>query len=146
MSYWILPVSEKPISCVTMQRLSNAENSTDEYKEHMQNFTIKVNKQLETEYCNINYPLESLLWNTRLATDIDDPIFTQQFQEVVDDRDIPEADDIPNAPDEYISMELGLPHGPGCSLEYAKVNKCHAVDHLDRRPLGVSSNNPLTDT
>ena len=35
MSYWILPISGIPISCVTVQRLTNLEQQTDEWRARM---------------------------------------------------------------------------------------------------------------
>ena len=43
MSYWILPISARPISCVTVQRLTNLEKETTIWKQRMAEFDIKVN-------------------------------------------------------------------------------------------------------
>ena len=38
-SYWILPISSIPVSCTTVQRITNLEKLTDEYKARMENLT-----------------------------------------------------------------------------------------------------------
>lgn len=68
---------------------------------------------------------------------------------------MPEAEDVekwdskeqeytPDMFDQYINMEVGLPRGSGDQLFHARV-KQRAVDE-DGKPIGVESNNPLTDT
>ena len=47
MSYWILPISGIPISCVTVQRLTNLEQQTDEWKGRMNNYDIKIQERLK---------------------------------------------------------------------------------------------------
>ena len=47
MSYWIITVSGSIISCVTVQRLTNAEKGTDEYKTKMREFDEHSDKRLD---------------------------------------------------------------------------------------------------
>ena len=42
MSYWILPESGIPVSCTTVQRITNMEKQTDEYKEILKDFDVKL--------------------------------------------------------------------------------------------------------
>ena len=42
MSYWISPVSGIPISCVTVQRLTNLEQNTREYQQKMDDYDNKI--------------------------------------------------------------------------------------------------------
>ena len=45
MSYWILPESGIPVSCTTVQRITNLEKQTDEYKERMKYFDVKLEQK-----------------------------------------------------------------------------------------------------
>ena len=49
MTYWILPQSCIPISCGTVQKLTEIEKQKDEYKEKMTNFNEKIKKRLEAK-------------------------------------------------------------------------------------------------
>ena len=44
MSYWVFPESGIPISCTTVQRLTIAEQQTDEWKERMMKFEQSVKR------------------------------------------------------------------------------------------------------
>ena len=57
MSYWILPISGKPISCVTVQRLTNVEKELDEYKKLMHDYDDDIAKALNVKDDKIQYPL-----------------------------------------------------------------------------------------
>ena len=144
MSYWILPISGKPISCVTVQRLTNAEKTMDEYKNLMKKYDETIAKVLEIKDDEVLYPPESPEWN-RMSTDEDDPAFRNEFQAVISDDGIPHVDDHPaQQKDEYLDMNLGLPRGPDSTLEHAVVKR-RAVD-VHGNPIGVASKNPMTDT
>ena len=45
MSYWILPESGIPVSCTTVQRITNLEKQKDEYKSRMKNFGVKLEQK-----------------------------------------------------------------------------------------------------
>ncbi len=49
MSYWILPECEILISAMTVQRLTNAEQSTDEVRARMRDFERKVKLTLDAQ-------------------------------------------------------------------------------------------------
>ena len=42
MSYWILPVSGIPVSATTVQRVTNLERQTEEFKSKMRNFNNAI--------------------------------------------------------------------------------------------------------
>ena len=146
MSYWILPESGKPISCVTVQKMTNAEKEKVEYIKLMQSFDDKLQKNIEIKDDTSNPPDGTPDWN-RLSTNEDDPAFKDHFQQVISNDLIPDVDSSKSGtttPDEYINMELGLPRGRDHTLEYAKVKR-RALD-VDGIPIGAPSNNPMTDS
>ena len=64
MSYWVLPVSCKVISCTTVQRLTNAEKATEEYKERIAMFNQQMKERLDVNDADITpLAVEQLQWN-----------------------------------------------------------------------------------
>ena len=57
MSYWILLISGRPISCMNFQRLMEEEQATDEYSGHMEDSNTLFNERLDDNYVNINIAL-----------------------------------------------------------------------------------------
>ena len=49
MSYWVLPQSGIPISCITVQRITNSELATNEYKEKLESFNLKIAKRMDVK-------------------------------------------------------------------------------------------------
>ena len=144
MSYWILPISGKPISCVTVQRLTNVEKELDEYKKLMHDYDDDIAKALNVKDDKIQYPPESPDWN-RMSTNEDDPVFREKFQAVISNDVIPHIDVIDNAhEDEYINMRLSLPQGADETIVHATVKR-RAVDSSGL-PIRIPSKNPMTDT
>ena len=145
MSYWILPESAKPISCVTVQRLTDAERATDEYKQLMSSYTTNVTKAISIADETASHPDDVPDWN-RLSIDESDPQFRKDFQDIINDPGIPDVDTPQESfvNDEYLNTEFGLPRGPNETPEFATVKR-RAVD-VDGIPIGAPSTNPMTDT
>lgn len=128
MSYWILPQSGIPISCVNVQRLTNAEMQLAECKSQMDLYDAKLKERLTINTPDAAIPDNLPDWN-RLSLNEDD----HEFNMVVDDPSIPDTDlgsswestpaGTPQASesDHYLNMELGLPRGRDGDLEYAVV-------------------------
>ena len=158
MSYWIITVSGSIISCVTVQRLTNAEKETDEYKTKMREFDEHLDKRLDIIDAESGHKLDQNPdWN-RLSLDEFDPEFDNDYNKVINDSDIPEADEeqkkveakdsrtVPSSDafDPYLGMEVGLPRGDDDQLYHARIKR-RAIGP-DGEAVGVGSNNPLTDT
>lgn len=153
MSYWILTSSGHVVSCVDVQRLTNAEQSTDEWRQRMKEYDESIEERLEAQNTNIdlgNYD-QTPQWNRLSITD-DDPEFVEEFNRVINDASVPEADSL-NPKDEatdqgdssdYINMEVGLPRGDDDNLVHAIVKR-RKVDE-DGEPIGAYNSNPLLDT
>ena len=146
MSYWICTQSGHVISCVTVQRLTNNEKFTDEWKIRMNEFTTKLNIRLDAKNTTTPHP-DVPAWNRLTLHGIDND-FTDDFQKVINNESIPEADtsesNIADTFDAYVNMEIGLPRGDDDSLHHAVVKR-RAIDD-EGKPIGISSNNPLTDS
>ena len=154
MSYWILPISGRPISCVTVQRLTNSEMQTDEWQGRMSFYNEQIAEKLNAKDSSLIGSLQDVPdWN-RLSVDEGDPHFDADFNKIISDDSIPEADNprhtegttdyTPDAFDPYLSMEIGLPRGDDDLLLKAKVKR-RAID-IDGNPIGIANDNPMIDT
>ena len=151
MSYWILPVSGVPISCVTVQRLTNLQRQTDRYKELITAFQ----NRLTDRWANPQQIAPATLPdggnnNDVLSLENEDDEFIAEFNRVIQDKDLKEVEDItPDDPefgthDPYLNMELALRPNEEEAAHYARVKR-RSVDN-EGKPLGIPSNNPLTDS
>ena len=145
MSYWILTIGGRVISCSTVTRITNAEQQTNEWKERFSSFTQAIEPLMNAKNIdNGDEMAEQPAWN-RLSLSDDDQDFVEEFNRVINDESIPEADAYsPDSHDSYLNMEIGLPRGDDDALLHATVKR-RAVD-VDGKPIGVASNNPLTDS
>ena len=143
MSYWILTIGAKVISCTTVQRLTQLEKNTDEWSNRMRQYDEKIQQRIENvQGTSINVS-EIPQWN-RLSMDEYDIEFIEEFKSKVSDDSIPEADDQYGEVDNYINMKLNLHRGGGDEIEYAEVKR-RAIDR-DGKPIGKSNKNPILDT
>ena len=112
MSYWILTIGAKVISCTTVQRLTQLEKNTDEWSNKMRQYDEKMQQRIENvQGTSINVS-EIPQWN-RLSMDEYDTEFIEEFESKVSDDSIPEADDQYGEVDNYINMKLNLHRGGG---------------------------------
>ena len=115
MSYWILPKSGEPISCVTVQRLTNLQQQTDRYRELMEEFQTKItNKWENPQQIDVVDVPRNGTYNNVLSLEKEDDEFISEFNRVIQDHDLKEADDLTTDDPEfgtcnpYIDMELSL--------------------------------------
>jgi hypothetical protein len=149
MLYWILPPSGIPISCNTVQRLTNLEQQTNEWKRRMTTFDDELEAKFQTSSSDVSNSTRDIPQNLLLDLDGEDPEFIQEFNRVIDDNEFPHHDNIRDDGEvgiqyPYLNMELGLPHGDEEDLRLARV-KQRAVD-VEGRPVGRPSDNPLLDS
>ena len=160
MSYWIITVSGSIISCVTVQRLTEDEKQTDEYRKRMSEFDERLETRLDvlgSDHARMPKN-DSPDWN-RLSLDENDKSFDEDFHKIINDESIPESDEESYSDkrdekvlesfssghfDPYLHMEVGLPRGSDDQLHHAMVKR-RAIDS-EGRPIGIGSSNPLTDT
>ena len=149
MSYWILTPAGKVISCTMVQRPTYHEKQTDEWKRQMELYTTYIDDRLSDS----NFDLVDIMMNkhphNRLPMQLDnmDAEFTEEFQKVIDNENVPHAiDDIKQdlTSDNYLHMSLNLPRGFDDSLEHAVVKR--RVVNVEGNPIGIANPNPLLDT
>jgi hypothetical protein len=155
MSYWILTVSGRVISCVTVQRMTNAELNMDDTKAQLASFDKHIKDKFDAKDVDLSAEVSEVPeWN-RLSIDENDPEFTEAFTETISDDSVPEADTdqtqqeqkeefTPEIFDHYVNMELGLPRGNDGELYHAVVKK-RAIDD-NGKPIGKRDDNPILDT
>jgi hypothetical protein len=149
MSYWILPPSGIPISCNTVQRLTNLEQQTNDWKRRMTTFDDELEAEFRSSSSDICNSTGDILQDLLLDLDGEGQEFIQEFNRVIDNSEIPHHDDTKDdgevgIQDPYLNMELGLQHGDEEDLRLARV-KQRAVD-VEGRPVGRPSDNPLLDS
>ena len=146
MSYWILTSSARVISCVTVQRLTNLEQQTMEWKQNMHDYNEKIKEKVD-HVSDTELKLDEVpKWN-HLSLAEEDEVFKEEFRKVINDKSILDADESePSLNDDgmYVNMEIGLPRGEDGNLERAIVKK-RAVD-VDGNPIGVPNKNPILDS
>ena len=150
MSYYILPISCQVISCVTVQRLTRAEQTLRVNQVRMNEFDQHENKALDPKSMDYNTLLTNAPpWN-RLSLNNEDNDFLDDFNRTINDYSIAEADDFDDdgnhspTQDNYLHMQLSLPHGKEDELMYGYVKR-QVVD-INGKPIGNHNNNPLLDT
>ena len=144
MSYWILKINGQVISRTTVQRVTHLESQTADNKELFRLYDAaiahKFNEEIvETEGAKPNP--ES--WAEIIG---DDPDFEEEFQRVISDKDLEEADvafDPEVYEDTYTNMELALDRGDE-GPTFAKVTK--RLKDAEGRPIGTANDNPILDT
>jgi hypothetical protein len=127
MSYWILPKSGIPISCTTVQNLTNLEQQTDDWKRRMTQFTEVLEARFQTTSTYLSSSTQEIPPEKILDLERENPEFLADFQRVIYNDTIKYADETENMEigevDPYLNMELGLPRGADDSLVHAHVKR-----------------------
>eukprot|EP00978_Attheya_sp_CCMP212_P026550 scaffold87549_cov65-Attheya_sp.AAC.4 len=147
MSYWILPLSGIPVSVVTVQRLTNSEQRTDEWKKQMQVFDNNLEAKWNAVSADISNSLNNVHPSKVVEIEDEDEDFIEEYKQVINDTTLPEVDDVDKElgqSDPYLTMELGIPRGNDDKLEFAKVTKRAKDD--EGNPMGKAHDNPLLDS
>ena len=151
MSYWILPISGIPISCSTVQRLTNLERQTDENKSRMAKYEAQLQKRWDVPSADVSAQLYNAEVKQEyiLSLEDEDKEFIKEFKRVIDNKDIKDVEDVRpdineiGEEDPYLNMELGLNRSDE-RLQRARVKR-RAVDE-EGRPVGTANSNPLMDS
>ena len=144
MSYYVLQENGTVVSRTSVQRITNLEQRVEENKTAFADFLASIYQRLNDgeEYPTDGSKIDPEVWTDLIDEDED---FREEFQRLVDNKDIPEADDMfdPDSYDTYLNMELALPGGDG-EPKYAKVTK--RLKDANGIPIGTSNDNPILDT
>ena len=150
MSYWILPESGIVMSCTTVQRVTHLEKQTDEYKKWMNDFQKGLEGKWQVQSANVpGKAIQGIPASKVLSLENEDEEFLDEFNQVIKDLDLAEADnDWPSeygVEDSYLDMELGtITRRDDEGLHHVRVKRM-AIDQ-DGKPIGRPSNNPLLDS
>ena len=144
MSYWILTKSGSIISRTTVQRVTNLELQVDETKAVFAELDAEIRRRFKEE----DLPVEGdkpdpVMWSDLIEQDED---FYNEFVRIVDDDDVPDADDAftPDMFDDtYLNMELALDRGDE-GPELARVTK--RLRDANGIPIGTANDNPVLDS
>ena len=122
MCYHIISQASKVISRCTVHRVTNIELSADEFKETFVKFDTEIYLRIKAD--NRRYEVSKPSpqdWADMLE---EDPDFSEEFQTVFNDADIPEEDNFtPEVlEDTYVDMEIEIPRD-GEGPDFAKVIK-----------------------
>ncbi len=146
MSYWILTTNGRVISRTTLQRVTNLEMTTDEVKQHINEFDTRIAELLKDDNHVIQEGNERQLQDWDDYTDDNDVDFAKTFGEAISDAKISEADEdfTPDTfNDAYLNKEIALASGAN-EVQFGKVTK--RLRDADGRPIGTANDNPLLDT
>ena len=141
MPYWILPILGIPISCTTVQQLTNLERETEENRRRMNEFQRALERKWTTKLSDLSRYFSDVPEGKLISLEHEDEEFVSEYKRVIDSKLIPEADDEIGEPDPYLDMELAIQRGKEGPVK-ARVKK-RTMDN-EGRPIG-KSNNPLLD-
>ena len=146
MSFWVLTPSYRVVSRTSVQRITNLELQEETNKSRMTAFGNAVKEYLRdyNHVLNDGGTAEPNDWSTHPFED--DPDFQEEFEDVVSNPGVKEADDLftPDTYDQYLQMELALPQGDSLEPRLAKVTK--QLKDANGIPIGMADQNPLLDT
>jgi hypothetical protein len=100
-SYWILPGSGIPISCTTVQRLTNLEIQTDKWKARMLTFEKNLESKFEATSSDVMASTKDIPGDKLLDLEREDRRFIEEFTRVIDNESIKHADE------DVYDMEVG---------------------------------------
>ena len=144
MVYWILPESCQPISCTTVQRLTNLEIKQDIWRNCIDQFKSKTKRILEAQSSCIQPDPQIIQSGKLLSLELEDDDFTNEYNRVINSPHVKHIEDLRIGDDHYIGMELGIHRGDEPDVEHAVVKKRRVDD--EGKPIGISNKNPLLDT
>ena len=116
----------------------------------MTEYDATIESKLDAQSSEISKVREQHITGTILDLENDDPEFLRDFNRVINNYHVIEADQpVPdglksNVFDPYVTMEVGLPRGSDGSLQRAHVKRRCTDD--DGKPIGVPNSNPLLDS
>lgn len=145
MSYWVLTRDGQVLSRTTVQRVTNLELKTDENVTRCNEFDKSISAKVgDAEQFIDDGKVRPIDWAE--SDDSFDEEFNDEFRNVVNDPNVPEADTAftPDMYDDtYLNMELALPRGGG-EVEFARVVK--RMRDKNGLPIGTANDNPILDS
>jgi len=144
MSYTVLPMSGRPITASTVQRVTHLEQQTEANKQKIKEYNDKIANKFKERRIATDGDCPALEdWEDLLATDED---FAAEFFNLHNNGDVPEADEDfdPDTYDTYLNMEIQADRADADFPQLGKVMK-RLKDHRGN-PIGTANDNPLLHT
>ena len=142
MCYYVLTQKGTVLSRTNVQRVTNLELQVESIKKIFDEFDKEISQYLNEDRGYEGSKPKPEDWEDLIE---EDPEFSDDFQSIFSDPEIPEADE--NTPevleDTYLNMEIAVPRdsdGP----EFAKVTK--RLRDSNGLPIGKANENPVLDT
>ena len=146
MSFWILTDKCRVVSRTSVQRTTELKKQEESVASRLKAFddTIKLTIRDSAHVLEEGGKNDPYDWSNHPFDD--DPDFQEEFNEVVSNPGIADADDtfMPDTYDTYLQIELALPQGDRLELRLAKVTKQMKDAHSI--PIGTAHDNLLLDT
>ena len=144
MAYYVLAPTCQVVSRTSVQRITNLEKQVESNKTWFTNYDADIKRRLNDDDFQIDGDKPNPEdWAEFMEHD---PDFMEEFQRVIDNEEVPEADAefTPDVLDDtYMNMEVGVPRdddGP----TFARVTK--RLRDANGLPIGVANDNPILDT
>ena len=103
------------MSCTTVQRVTHIEKKTNEYKKRMNDFQQGLEGKWQVESANVSdRSIQDVPASMLLSLENEDEGFLDEFNRVIKDLDLAEAEDEQvksseyGVEDSYLDMELGI--------------------------------------
>ena len=77
MSYWIITESGITVSCTTVQRITNLEKQTDEYKARMKDFDVKLEQKWAVQYSDLKEQIQDVPQHKLICLEDEDEEFKE---------------------------------------------------------------------
>ena len=145
MSYWVLTSECRVLSRTTVQKVTNLEMQTEENIARCKTFDERVLRLHSKE--QMAHVEDGKITPKDWVEEFQyDPDFQEEFEKVVNDESLPEADESfsPDIYDDtYLNMELALPRSGG-EVEFGRVVK--RMRDENGLPIGTANDNPILDS
>ena len=86
MSYWILPETGIPVFCTTLQRITNLEKQTGEYKARMKDFDVKLDQKCDVQSNDLKEQIQEIPQTKLLCLEDKDEEFKEELNRVIDNN------------------------------------------------------------
>ena len=94
MMFWILTPNGRVVSRTTVQRVTNLELQTNEVKQRCTQYDVRIKERLKNEdHAILADDDEQTLQDWDDYTEDNDPEFTEEYNQLLPDSVIPEADE-----------------------------------------------------
>ena len=77
MSHWILPESVIPVSCTTVQMITNLDKQTYEYKSIMKDFDVKLEHKWDVQSSYLKEQIQEVQQTKLLCLEYEDEEFKE---------------------------------------------------------------------